>query len=93
MKPIYQRIVAIIIMCLPGILAIYGWTLMRDILFDTFAGKAFAWLPFLGGLTAFIVGIFLLGSFIFYRDKKRNKVQAKLLGKKKELHYKNKPGF
>ena len=84
MKPIYQRILAIVLMCIPGVLGIYGWTLMRDITFDYFAGKGFAWLPFLGGLALLLLALYFLGGFIFYRDKKRNKIQPKLLKKDKK---------
>lgn len=82
MKPIHQRIFAILLMCIPGILGIYGWTLMRDILFDYVAGQPFAWYPFMGGFILFLLALSFIGGFIFHRDKKRNKIQPKLLKKK-----------
>ncbi|MBA4495016.1 DUF2627 domain-containing protein [Paenactinomyces guangxiensis] len=93
MKIIYQRIFAIIIMCIPGILAIYGWTVMRDILFDYLAGQGFALLSFLGALVLFLLGLSIIGGFIFHRDKKRNKIQPRLLGKKEDPDKVRKPGF
>lgn len=84
MKPVYQRIIAILLMCIPGVLAIYGWTLMRDILFNFFGGQGMDWLPFLGGLSLLIFGLSLLGGFLFHHDRKRKRVQARLLSKKKE---------
>lgn len=79
MKPLYQRIVAIVIVCMPGLLAIYGITLLRDLIFEYIAGAAFQWLPFLGGLFCTSIGLYLIGSFLFYREKKNYKVQDKLL--------------
>ncbi|SFJ30485.1 DUF2627 family protein [Thermoflavimicrobium dichotomicum] len=81
MKPIYQRILAILILCVPGALGIYGWTIIRDVLFNYFAQQGFAWGPFLGGLFLLLFALYFLGGFIFYRDKKRNRVQPKLLSK------------
>lgn len=93
MKPVYQRIIAIILMCLPGVLAIYGWTTMRDVLFNYTAGQPFAVLQFLGALAAFIIGLAIVGGFIFHRDKKRNKIQPWLLGQKPDPTQKRKPGY
>ncbi|TCS92407.1 DUF2627 family protein [Hazenella coriacea] len=92
MKLIYQRIIAILIMCIPGAISIYGWTLMRDILFDYFANQGFAWFPFLGGLILFLLGLVFIGGFIFHHDKKRNKISPKWLGKDADPNYEQKPG-
>lgn len=63
---------------------------MRDIIFHTAAGEKFAYLNFAIGLILFILGLAIVGGFIYYRDKKRNKIQPKLLKKtdeyKKEKH-------
>lgn len=93
MKLIYQRILAILLMCIPGFIAIYGWTLMRDILFDYAATNDFAWLPFSVGLLLFLLGLAILGGFIFHHDKKRNKIQPKLLGQKEDPNQRRKPGY
>jgi hypothetical protein len=89
-KQVLQRLIAIVLMCLPGAVSVYGWTLMRDILFSTAAGERFPILTFIIGLILFLFGLFIVGGFIFYRDKKRNKIQPKLLKKtdeyKKEKH-------
>ncbi|GGA39522.1 hypothetical protein GCM10007416_10620 [Kroppenstedtia guangzhouensis] len=81
---LYQRLLAIALLCIPGAAGIYGWTLMKDIIFETLAGKDFAWLPFLGGLLLFILGLFFTAGFLFYRDAKRNYVQPMLLPPKKK---------
>lgn len=79
MKPVFQRIIAISLVCLPGVLAIYGWTTLRDLFFEYTAGQPFEWFPFLKGIGAFGIGLFMIGHFIFYREKKNYKVQDKLL--------------
>ncbi|MCH5584216.1 DUF2627 domain-containing protein [Shimazuella sp. AN120528] len=89
-KEVFQRLIAIILMCIPGGISVYGWTLMRDILFSTAAGESFPIFTFVLGLILFLLGLAIVGGFIFYRDKKRNKIQPKLLKKtdeyKKEKH-------
>lgn len=75
---IYQRIFALLLLCIPGAIGIYGWTWMRDVFFHYMAGEGFAWLPFAGGLTLFLLSLTFLGGFLFYRDEKRNLIQPKL---------------
>ncbi|RAL26547.1 DUF2627 domain-containing protein [Thermoflavimicrobium daqui] len=84
LKPVYQRILAILILCIPGALGIYGWTIIRDVLFNYFANQGFAWLPFLGGTLLLLIALYFLGGFIFYRDKKNNRIQPKLLSKEEQ---------
>lgn len=78
----FQRILAILILCIPGAVGVYGWTLMRNVFFDYMAGRGFDWLSFLGGLILFLLGVAFVGGFILHRDAKRNKVQPKFLKKK-----------
>lgn len=77
MKPIHQRIIAILLLCIPGIFGIWGWTIMRDIIFDAFAGQGFAWLPFIGGVTLLVMSLAFLGGFIYHRDRKRNYIHPR----------------
>lgn len=67
-----QRIVALLIMLIPGVVAIYGWTLMREAFFTTFDPNGFHWWTFLLGLLLFLLGLAFIGGFIRHRDKKRN---------------------
>ncbi|WP_107727595.1 DUF2627 family protein [Desmospora activa] len=76
---IYQRILALLILCIPGVAAVYGWTLLRDVFFDYFAGEGLHWGLFSLGVFLFLGGIALVGSFLFYRDAKRNQIQPMLL--------------
>ncbi|PLR99866.1 DUF2627 domain-containing protein [Bacillus sp. T33-2] len=71
-----DRIIALIILLIPGFLAAYGIKLMRDMVFGIMqAPFPFLWLQFLSGLLLFLMGLGFVAGFILYRDRKRNKVQ------------------
>ncbi|SHE45240.1 Protein of unknown function [Seinonella peptonophila] len=82
MKPIYQRIFAILLLCLPAVIGIYGWKILRDAVFDLFAGQPVSWLKIGGGSLCLLFALYVIGGFIFYRDKKRNKIDPRLLKNK-----------
>lgn len=72
------RIIAVILLFIPGALAVYGIKLMRDTLFNEFNPIFFTTgIQFIVGLILFIGGTAFLGGFVVYRDKKRNRVQTK----------------
>ena len=77
MKIIYQRIIAILLLIIPGGIGIWGWTILRDVLFNAFAGQGFAWLPFLGGLILLLASLAFLGGFIYRHDQKRKRIRKK----------------
>ncbi|PTX52193.1 uncharacterized protein DUF2627 [Melghirimyces profundicolus] len=81
---IYQRLLAIVLLCIPGAAGIYGWTLMKDVIFNALAGEPFAWFPFIGGLILFLGGLSFVAGFLFYRDAKNNYVQPMLLPRRKK---------
>lgn len=83
MRQVYERILALLILCIPGVFAVYGWTLIRETLFAYFAGQRLSALLLIGGILCFLGGLTLVAGFIFYHDKKRNKIQEKLLPKKR----------
>jgi hypothetical protein len=65
-------------MVIPAILAVYGVKLMRDMTFGILQSPIpFLWLQFLIGLFLFLGGLSFVAGFIFYRDRKRNKVQKR----------------
>ncbi len=64
-----NRILALVILLLPGIMAVVGFKLMKDMVF--------LWLQFLIGLAMFILGLWFIAGFILHRDRKRNKVQSR----------------
>lgn len=72
------RLMALIILVFPGILAVYGVKLMRDTLFNLLnVPYPFLWLQFLVGFIVFIVGVGFVAGWIFYRDRKRNYVSKR----------------
>ncbi len=73
-----SRIIALIIMVIPGLIAAYGIKLMRDMTFGILQPPIpFLWVQFMLGLLFFLGGLSFVAGFIFYRDRKRNKVQKK----------------
>jgi hypothetical protein len=71
-----KRIIALLILVIPGFLAGFGIKLMRDMTFGILQSPIpFLWLQFLLGLILFIGGLAFVTGFIFHRDRKRNKVQ------------------
>jgi len=77
------RLIALIIMVIPGIFAAYGIKLMRDMLFGILQPPfPFLWMQFLAGLLFFLAGLAFIGGFILHRDRKRNKVQPRFAKKK-----------
>lgn len=82
MKLKTSRFIAIIILVIPGIAAMYGFLKMKDALFlflanhgdDTLTNISFDWLNFIIGLLLFLCGISFLAGWTFFRDRKRNYV-------------------
>ncbi|MCH6267995.1 MULTISPECIES: DUF2627 domain-containing protein [Neobacillus] len=73
-----KRIIALIILVIPGFLAAVGIKLMRDMTFGVLqAPFPKLWLQFIVGLLLLLGGLGFVAGFILYRDRKRNKVQAR----------------
>ncbi|AST92435.1 DUF2627 domain-containing protein [Sutcliffiella cohnii] len=71
-----QRIIALTILVLPALLAVLGIKLMRDMIFGVLhAPIPSLLLQFVVGLLFLGIGLWFVAGFIFYRDRKRNKVQ------------------
>lgn len=67
-----MRIIAWLIMIIPGIIAGIGIKWMRDTFFGVLNNYfPFLWLQFTVGLLAFLFGMTFIGSFIYHREKKR----------------------
>lgn len=78
-----QRFFALLLVLIPVILAVLGIKLIRDMSFAILQPPIpYLWLQFLIGLLCLIGGLYLIGGFIFHRDKKRNKVQKRFAEKK-----------
>lgn len=90
MKPMFARLVAIMLLIIPGFAATYGFLEMKDAIF-TYASHfgneqvepQFAWFTFLKGLVLFALGVSFIGGWILFRDRKRNYVAARFKKKKK----------
>ena len=77
------RMLAFIVLLIPGLLAAGGIKLIRD----TFFGKLIAPIPFLWlqmviGILFLIIGLGFFAGFLLHRDRKNGKVQAKFAKKK-----------
>ncbi|EIJ78803.1 hypothetical protein PB1_14634 [Bacillus methanolicus PB1] len=73
-----SRIIALLILLIPGIFAAIGIKLMRDMVFGILQTPfPFLWLQFLAGLLLFLAGLGFVAGFILHRDRKRNKVQKR----------------
>ncbi|MDT3427513.1 hypothetical protein J2Z22_003076 [Paenibacillus forsythiae] len=90
MKLLFSRFIAILILVLPGLLAMKGFLMMKDALFDYLAmhgdktaAPAFAWLLFAEGLVMFAAGMSFLGGWILTRDRKRNYIGPRFKEKRK----------
>lgn len=71
-----KRLIAFVILLIPGVIATYGIKLMRDMLFGIHHSPYPAlWMQSIIGLLLTIAGISFIGGFILHRDRKRNKVQ------------------
>lgn len=69
------RIIAIIILFIPGIIGAFGIKLMRDALFSDFYSIFFhIGIQFIVGFIMFAAGLAFIGGFLYNRDKKRNLV-------------------
>lgn len=67
------RILALIIIVTPGVIAALGIKLMRDALFyEIYPFLMSAGIQFVVGLILFIAGLAFIGGFLYRRDQRRN---------------------
>ncbi|MGG0027636.1 DUF2627 domain-containing protein [Bacillus safensis subsp. osmophilus] len=72
------RILALVIILIPGALAALGVKLLRDTVFGIIIEPfPFLWLQGIAGLVFLGVGLYVVAGFILYRDRKRNKVTTR----------------
>lgn len=90
MRLLVSRFIAILILVIPGLIAMTGFLMMKDDIFDYFAmhgddtvTPAFAWLHFSGGLVLFAAGMTFLGGWILTRDRKQGYVGPRFKEKQK----------
>ncbi|MFD2704329.1 DUF2627 domain-containing protein [Salibacterium lacus] len=69
-----MRIIALLILVIPGFLSVLGIKLMRDTLFQIQQPPfPFLWLQFTAGALLLVFGIWFISGFVLHRDRKRNK--------------------
>lgn len=72
------RLVAFIILLIPGIMAAYGIKLMRDTLFNKLLEPFPAlWLQFVFGTAFVVLGIGFFAGFLLNRDRKKGNVSKR----------------
>lgn len=72
------RIIALLILLIPGVIAGVGIKLMRDTFFGVrIPPFSILWLQGFIGLICFAFGLYIVAGFILYRDRKRNNVSAR----------------
>lgn len=85
MKLTIQRLIAVLLLVIPGLGAAYGFLLMKDALYDYFAQVGdiesttpnFSWGMFSIGAVLFLLGIAFIGGWTFFRDRKRNYLSSR----------------
>ncbi|GLX69073.1 DUF2627 domain-containing protein [Paenibacillus glycanilyticus] len=89
MKLVAARLVAVLLLVIPGIAACIGFLKMKNAIFNYFSEFGndsitpdFAWLSFLFGLVLFMIGVGFIGGWIFFRDRKRNYVAPRFRPKR-----------
>jgi hypothetical protein len=89
-----SRFIAILILVIPGLMAMKGFLMIKDTLFeflsqhgdDSVINPTFHWIPFIGGILLFVAGMAFLGGWILTRDRKRNYVGPRFKEKRKSNH-------
>ena len=77
------RLLAFIVLLIPGIMAAGGIKLIRDTIFGKLIGPIpFLWVQLLIGIILLVVGIGFFAGFLLNRDRKNGKVQPKFAKKK-----------
>lgn len=89
-KLVWQRLIAVILLVIPGAIATWGFKTMREVLFDYTAAvgneevtAGLDWLMLILGGLAFFGGIAFIAGWVLYRDRKRNYVAPRFKAKRK----------
>lgn len=70
------RLMAFLVLLIPGVIAGYGIKLMRDTLYGI-GPIDVSWLQFLIGFILMVLGVGFIAGFILYRDRKKGKIPVK----------------
>ncbi|MEN1970145.1 DUF2627 family protein [Lentibacillus sp. N15] len=78
-----MRIIAVLLLIIPGVVAAYGIKLMRDALFNELTNVFLhVGLQFFIGVIFFVIGIGFIGGFIVHRDRKRQAAKREIINKR-----------
>ncbi|HET7627487.1 MAG TPA: DUF2627 domain-containing protein [Bacillales bacterium] len=73
-----MRLIAWLILIIPGLLAGYGIKWMRDTFFNELSAIfPYLWVQFLCGSAAFLFGMSFIGGFLMFREKKKRQNRKK----------------
>ncbi|MGE6488535.1 DUF2627 domain-containing protein [Paenisporosarcina sp. NPDC076898] len=77
------RMLAFLVLLIPGLMAAGGIKLIRDTIFGKLIGPIpFLWLQLLIGIALLVIGFGFFAGFLLHRDRKNGKVQAKFAKEK-----------
>jgi hypothetical protein len=89
-KLVWQRLLAVILLVIPGAIATWGFNTIRNVLFNYTAdlgneeiAARFDWPMLIAGTVAFLGGVAFIAGWVLYRDRKRNYVAPRFKAKKK----------
>lgn len=89
MKLTVQRIIAMLLLVIPGLLACFGFLEMKDAFYYYWSDlgndslqPTFNWLKFIIGLIMFLAGVGFIAGWTFFRDRKRNYVAPRFKEKR-----------
>lgn len=89
MKLTVQRIIAMLLLVIPGIIACFGFLKMKDSIYYYWVefgientDPTFNWWKFILGLIMFLAGSGFIAGWTFFRDRKRNYVATRFKEKR-----------
>lgn len=90
MKLLITRIIAILLLVIPGLAAAYGFLEMKNAFFlymaqvgDDIAQPDFPIWQFIKGIVLFLIGAGFIAGWTFYRDRKRNYLAPRFMPKRR----------
>ncbi|RCW64828.1 DUF2627 domain-containing protein [Saliterribacillus persicus] len=73
-----MRVIAFLLLLIPGIISTFGIKLMRDAFFGLLTPLFYHLIiQFIVGLLLFVGGLIFIGGFILHRDRKRRKTKGR----------------
>ncbi|MEJ8548591.1 DUF2627 domain-containing protein [Brevibacillus borstelensis] len=80
-----QKLVALLIMVVPALIAMFGIKLIRDAFFHSAASETgFLWGQLVLGVLLFVIPVLFIAGFVLHHDRKRNRVQPRFMKREPE---------